>query len=666
MERIFSCTIAIFLIFGLVLTVGSIRAVGQYALGIQEEQGACMPTEETIAETAESLPPEVEWNKTYGRIYREQLWSLIQTSDGGYALGGDTESSPDYYCGFWLVKTDSEGEMQWNKKYGGTDESDQCMSVIQTSEAGYILAGSTSSFDMGDARLIWTDSVGNVMWSKTYGGEGCELAYVIIQSTDGGYVFAGSTNSYGNGGMDFWLVKIDANGNLQWNKTYGGNRYEEFPSLIETSDGGYALAGRTNSYGAGDHDFYFVKTDDQGNMQWNKTYGGIEHEGANSLVQTIDGGYALAGYSESFDTSGDVWFVKTDSEGNVEWDRIYTEASHGSAHDCILTSDGGYALACAIKPNATSKYDACLVKIDASGDVSWNITYGWNDSDYARCVLETAVGGYALGCMTNSTGAGDYDFWLIKLGMPYDVTIDAFCLYEGMNVNVEILMDGFSTGYTTPHTFTDIVGTHTFTVSDTDSAGHLFKQWNTGDVTQAKAVNAAGTYTAYYELRFHNIALVHIDSKSVIGQGYTVLVKVKIENQGNYTEAFTATLYAQSFTIQTKYLVLQSNSSAIVQFSWDTSGYAIGDYIVKVNASIVLDEIDIEDNTIIGDWVTITIPGDDSGDYWVKLADLVALANSYGSRPEENNWNPNADIDCNNSVGLSDLVILTQHYGQHY
>jgi hypothetical protein len=209
--------------------------------------------------------------------------------------------------------------MLWNKTYGGTSQ-DWPWSLVQTWDGGYALAGSTRSFGAGsdDFWLVKTDANGNVQWNKTYGGTGWDYAYALVQMADGGYALAGGTYSSGAGYDDFWLVKTDANGNMQWNKTYGGTGWDCATALVQTGDGGYALTGSTTSFGSGSNDFWLVKTDASGNMLWNKTYGGTGDDVAWSLVQTWDGGYALAGITGSFGAGGqDFWLVKTDASGNI-------------------------------------------------------------------------------------------------------------------------------------------------------------------------------------------------------------------------------------------------------------------------------------------------------------------------------------------------------------
>jgi hypothetical protein len=254
------------------------------------------------------------WSKTYGGTYWDWAESVQQTSDGGYIVAGGTESFGA--GGVFLIKTDANGNIIWAKTYGGSVAS----SVQQTSDGGYIVAGETYSFGAGsgDIFLIKTDANGNIIWSKTYGGTCCDGAYSVQQTSDGGYIVAGGTTSFGAGYDDIFLIKTDANGNIIWAKTYGGTHNDWAYSVQQTSDGGYIVAGWTNSFGAGWVDIFLIKTDANGNIQWAKTYGGISWEGTFSVQHTSDGGYIVAGYTYSFGAGGlDIFLIKTDANGNI-------------------------------------------------------------------------------------------------------------------------------------------------------------------------------------------------------------------------------------------------------------------------------------------------------------------------------------------------------------
>ena len=198
--------------------------------------------------------------------------------------------------------------------YGGPLD-DGISDMIKTKDGGYVLGGYTISFGAGnyDFWLIKVNATGAMQWNQTYGGTANDYPYAVIQTSDGGYALAGETNSSGAGNLDFWLVKTDATGNMQWNKTYGGTGADTGVAVVQNSDGGYAILGRTASFGAGGNDIWLVKTDATGNMLWNKTYGGTGNEAGNAMVQTSDGGYAIFGPTTSFAGGGqDAWLVKTD------------------------------------------------------------------------------------------------------------------------------------------------------------------------------------------------------------------------------------------------------------------------------------------------------------------------------------------------------------------
>ena len=320
----------------------------------------------------------VLWNKTYGGILRECAYSGVETSDGGYAMAGFVaDSGAPIANDFWLVKTDSNGNTEWNKTYGEAYDDDWAFSVVQTGDEGYALAGYTMSYGAGDHDfwLIKTDSAGNVMWNKTFGGTGRDEAYCVVQTNDGGYALAGWTWSFGAGGKDLWLIKTDADGNAQWNKTYGGTGDESAQSVIQTLDGGYAIASDTTSYGAGYNDFWLIKTDTAGNEQWNQTYGGTEGDFVCSLIQTSDGGYALAGSTGSYGAgSSDFWLVKTNGSGNVQWNQTYGGSGLDEACSVVQMHNDGYALAGwtnSFGPSAPPHFNVYLVKTDAESGLAW-------------------------------------------------------------------------------------------------------------------------------------------------------------------------------------------------------------------------------------------------------------------------------------------------------
>jgi hypothetical protein len=376
-----------------------------------------------------SEPPATEWSKTYGGTNFDYGCSVVQTGDGGYAIAGYTESFGNGGKDFWLVKTDGTGNMQWNWPYGGTSE-DGAHSLVQTVDGGYAIAGWTDSFGVRghDFWLVKTDGTGHMQWNWPYGGTSEDVAYSLVQTVDGGYAIAGRTKSFGAGDDDFWLVKTNSTGHMQWNRTYGGTGDEHAYSVIQTLDGGYAMAGHTSSFGAGSTDLWLVKTDPAGNPQWNRTYGGTNQDYSYCVVQTSDGGYAIVGETMSFGAGHfDSWLVKTNSTGHMQWNRTYGGTGWDIAHSVVQTGDGGYVMAGQTRSFGAGAQDFWIVKTNCSGNPQWNQTYGGTATDIAHSVVQTGDGGYAIAGYTESFGAGNGDFWLIKLAgdkTPPTTTID--------------------------------------------------------------------------------------------------------------------------------------------------------------------------------------------------------------------------------------------------
>jgi len=354
-------------------------------------------------------PPATEWNKTFGGIGYDWAYSVVQTSDGGYLVAGLTSSFGAGQSDVWLVKTDSAGNMEWNKTYGGAGH-DGALSVQKTSDGGYIVAGYSFSFGVGGSNDFWlvkTDANGNTQWSKTYGGTLYDKAWSVQQTTDSGYIVAGVTESFGGGVGDFWLLKTDSSGNKQWDRTFGGERYEEAKSVQQTSDGGFIIAGWKRIYSY--TDFWLVKTDASGNLEWDRIYGGLYDDEAWSVQQTIDGGYIVAGHMDTWYSGVLSWLVKTDPVGNMQWNQTYTG---DRAFSVQQTSDGGYIFA------GRAGSDFLLVKTDSAGKTQWIKTYGGSGVDEARCVKQTSDRGYVVAGFTSSFGAGSDDFWVIKIARP--------------------------------------------------------------------------------------------------------------------------------------------------------------------------------------------------------------------------------------------------------
>jgi hypothetical protein len=348
------------------------------------------------------------WSKIYGS---GGAYDAIQTSDGGIAVVGSCETSAGSY---WLIKLDAEGNVQWNESSTSYFNAFP-KSVVETSDGGYAVVGTCGFAEGSDyygLLLVKTDKYGNIQWKKTYGdANGVSEGNYLIQTNDGGYAIVGDYGrSNAPGGWDFLFIKTDSAGNLQWSKVIAGPDGQDddrAECIVQTSDGGYALTGSTSIPGNTPL-FWLVKTDSAGNVQWNKTYTESIWNWPYSVVQTTDGGYALAGIASSqIGGNGSFWLVKTDPSGNMEWNKNFGSNAWW-VNSVIQTSDGGYAL-------AGGNSDFQVVKTDAQGNLQW--TYdeeAENGRVVGNVIIQTRDGSYVVVGQQNSNKCAY--FWVAKIG----------------------------------------------------------------------------------------------------------------------------------------------------------------------------------------------------------------------------------------------------------
>ena len=422
---------------------------------------------------ARAQVPVLQFENSYGGSNIDRGFSILQTKDGGFITAGETRSNDGQVHGnhavgepdFWVVKLSKAGKIQWQTPLGGTnDETAFC--IQQTDDGGYIVAGQANSDDgqvtgnhgVLDFWVVKLDSTGHLVWQRSLGGSKNDFATNIQQTKDGGYIVVGGSHS--NDGdvtkhhgydlySDYWIVKLDAAGNKQWARTYGGSYGDVAMSVIQINDGSYIVAGNsasndgdvTNVHDSVYGDAWIIKLDKKGKLLWQKTYGGSDYEQANSIVQTKDGGFAFAGWSRSYnngDVKGshgnyDFWVLKLDSVGTLVWQKPLGGSNGDLAYSIQQTKDKGYVVAggtVSTDGQVTglhgSREDFWVVKLDNTGTLQWQKTLGGSEIEEGRSVDQTTDGGYIIAGWSGFSNVnngdvtgnhGNYDVWIAKLSV---------------------------------------------------------------------------------------------------------------------------------------------------------------------------------------------------------------------------------------------------------
>ncbi len=353
-----------------------------------------------------------------GDIGNDFSWKILSTADNGYFISGHSSSFGQGNLDIYVIKLDTNYTIQWTKTIGGTDF-DESFSAFQSFDSGYVIVGRTRSFGQGnyDVYVLKLDASGNTQWTKTIGGTLRDEGWSIIQTTsDSGYILTGYTSSFGQGLGDILVAKLDGNGNLQWTKTIGGPNEDIAYSITQTADSGYILTGSTASFGQGGYDVYVVKISANGNLQWTRTIGGNNDDFGRAIIQTSDGGYAIAGRTQSFGQGNwDVYVIKLDSLGNLQWTRTIGGSNDDFGRAIIQTSDGGYAIAGHTQSFGQGNWDIYIIKLDGNGNIQWTKTIGGNNDELSFSIAQTSDGGYVITGYTNSFGQGNYDIYIVKL-----------------------------------------------------------------------------------------------------------------------------------------------------------------------------------------------------------------------------------------------------------
>jgi hypothetical protein len=364
--------------------------------------------------------PDTVWTRIHGGENDDLGYSVLQTTDGGYVITGKTMSTFGRFWDVFLLKTDARGDTLWVKTYGCPYD-DVATSVQQTKDGGYIIAGSSQPLGLGYVKmyLIKTDAKGDTIWTKMLGQTENDAAYCVEQTTDNGYILAGYAFSWATGGPDVCFIKTDSRGDTLWTKTFGGIYDDMAFAIQQTSDGGYVAVGFKGE--PRNHDVYLLKTDAEGDTLWTKSYGGEYDDVGSSVQQTRDGGYIIAGHTQSFNEGGDpdVYLLKTDAKGNIIWAKTYGGTDYDVGYKVLQTSDGGFIVVGysgpELVPGQLAGFDVYVLKTNGDGDELWSKTFKRPGADAGLDIKQTRDGGFIIVGQTNLTGFGNANIYLLKL-----------------------------------------------------------------------------------------------------------------------------------------------------------------------------------------------------------------------------------------------------------
>ncbi|HDL02785.1 MAG TPA: T9SS type A sorting domain-containing protein [candidate division Zixibacteria bacterium] len=367
--------------------------------------------------TSSVCAQEYVWSVSYGGEFNESGYEGLQTSDGGYAVLGSSYSFGAGQYDIYLLKLGIAGDTLWTKTYGG-EESDQGFSIDQTGDNGLIIAGTTKSFGNGeyDVYLIRTDAAGDTLWSKCFGGTGDDQARSVRVTSDDGFIICGTTDSYGHGYSDIYLIKTDSLGDTVWTRAYGGSGGESGYAVRETFDGGFIAIGATGSFGDGYSSLYVVRVDAYGDSLWANTYGGTGSDLGYAVEPTTDGGFLLAGGTASFGSGyTDGYLVKIDSDGNVVWQKTYGGIMDDRLYSMCTALDGTIMLTGTTESYGSGKLDIFLIKANPVGDTIWTQTYGGSMTDYGRMIFQETGNDFIMIGESYSYSSGGSDVYVMKI-----------------------------------------------------------------------------------------------------------------------------------------------------------------------------------------------------------------------------------------------------------
>lgn len=359
------------------------------------------------------------FHQAYGKFGLDAGYSIINTSDNGYVITGEYDVSV-FNAQVYLVKIDSTGSLLWSKTYGGDTEvhgsGNRGYKVIETQDGGFMISGDVRTFGAGqsDMYLIKTDANGDLIWSRSIGGTLDDHCYSILETPDSCFILAGTTETYTTGNRNVYLVKVSSTGDTLWTKAHG--LFVEGAFEIKETTDGYIIAGYTFSTSSGNADILLMKVSSNGDLSWQKSYGGFKHEWGYAIVITPDGGFAVAGSTETYGAGNqDAWLIKTDSLGNLEWARSYGGPDNEEGYSLVQMNDLGFLIAGHTRSFGAGQQDAYVIRTDYQGNIKWSKTFGGEFNEIAEDVIKGLKDSFVIAGSTNSFGMGSSDLYVLKL-----------------------------------------------------------------------------------------------------------------------------------------------------------------------------------------------------------------------------------------------------------
>lgn len=357
------------------------------------------------------------WGIPHGGIYNEGGYAAVQSDDGSYLVVGSTYSFGAGEFDIYLLKIGAAGDTIWTRTFGGA-LTEYGYDIHSTYDGGFILVGSTKSFGSGkkDIYLIKTDSSGNLLWQRTYGGVEDDEGWSVRQTSDRGFIICGNSSSTGAGYSDLFLIKTDSLGQTLWSRTFGGPGGESGAAVRELIGGGYVAVGSTGSFGTGYSSVYLVRTGANGDSLWARDYGGSAADFGSAIEVAPDGSFLIAGASASFGAGySDVYLLKVDADGTKLWEKTFGGSKDDRAYSIFATRDGSYILTGTTESYGAGMIDLYVVRVNPDGDQIWARAYGGAKADYGRMVFQDRSRDYILVGYTYSFGSGGSDLYLAKI-----------------------------------------------------------------------------------------------------------------------------------------------------------------------------------------------------------------------------------------------------------